>query len=478
MSVVTVYTECSEPYANYGLQHFMNKFGYVQTDSPGDADVYLGYSSPESGNFKLHIIANRTSENGLSYCNTGNENIPLFKTPVPTVGPVTVATVKHGQQEYPCISINNKDILVGFDIFSEIGKTLAGYYNNYYLQKDTLGMSLRLVPVVDVLEEVMFSAINRILPLQNLDNSGPWPEGHRFVLVSTHDVDRVYKTYQYLPSILKSIKNLNFSDLFYHLKNLLFKSGTGNPYWTFENIIKLEDLLGIKSTYYFLNETGKINPFSLSSWIYFAGRYNIEAPRIQECIQKLSDMEFEIGLHGSFKSYNNFILLSSEKNTLESIACKKLTGIRQHYLNYDNTTSDIHQKCGFLYDTTIGYKPDDGIGFKRGTSYPFHIMLPDMTISPLLEIPLIIMDSALGSTWTAEHCFQLIKQVEKYRGVLTILWHTNIFNKREYPGMQDLYVQIVNEARERGAWIARAADVYNWFSTSMLHTRSTSVVTV
>jgi peptidoglycan/xylan/chitin deacetylase (PgdA/CDA1 family) len=351
-------------------------------------------------------------------------------------------------------------------VFTEIGRTLAGCYDDYFLKKDDLGIKLRAIPVVDVLEDTLYSAINSIMPEQSVGLSSLWPEGHKFALVLTHDVDRVYKTYQYLPSILKSLKKASLPDLAYHFKNLLFRHGKANPYWMFEYMMDLEDSLGVKSTYYFLNEKGKIKPFSLRSWVYYAGRYDIEASTIKEKIRKLEKTGFEIGVHGSFNSYNNAELLLAEKRTLESITGSGVTGIRQHYLNYDRTTSQIQYQCGFKYYTTIGYKPDSGIGFRRGTSFPFPVMLPDMTVSPLLEIPLIIMDSALGSTWNDQDCFRLLNQVEKHHGVLTILWHTNIFNSRDYPGMTDLYVSIINEARQRGAWVVRAIDLFHWMTES------------
>jgi len=282
-------------------------------------------------------------------------------------------------------------------------------------------------------------------------------------MVLTHDVDQVYKTHQYLISLLNSIKKPDLFELGCHLKNMLFKHGVSNPYWTFDVMRDLENALGVKSTYYFLNESGKVNPLSLKSWILYTGRYDIEKPVIRKSILKLDESGFEIGIHGSYRSFNQPELLQKEKHTLESIAGKEIEGIRQHYLNYDiNSTPSIHCNCGFKYDTSIGLKPATGIGFRRGTSFPFSIMLPDLSISDLMELPLIIMDSAVGSTATYDECFNLVDQVEKYGGVLTILWHTTAFNKQDKPELLDLYVKLVNEARKRGAWIARADEVYKW----------------
>jgi hypothetical protein len=53
-------------------------------------------------------------------------------------------------------------------------------------------------------------------------------------------------------------------------------------------------------------------------------------------------------------------------------------------------------------------------------------------------------------------------QVEKYRGVLTILWHTRNFCDKENRVLVNLYEKLIMEAQARNAWIARAVDVCNW----------------
>jgi len=454
--------------AEHGLQHFRQKYGISSNGNHTPADIQITYSPLTDCDYKVQIILNDSAADQRSYIDVHGEKTPIFKIPQETTGELHIARTITGDIAYPCISIKGNRINIGFDVFTEIGQILAGNYDEYFLKRDSTGMSLRTTPIVDILEDALMSAIAEIIPEARLQQKIIWPSGHRFALVLTHDVDRVYKTYQYIPSILNSIRKSNFGDLEYHLLNLIFKHGENNPYWTFSDIIKLEESLGVKSTYYFLNEKGRVNPFRPQSWIYYGGRYSINKPAIQKSIRELNVKGFEIGIHGSFNSYNNLRLLRLEKQMLENILNSKVTGIRQHYLNYDKNTPWIHNSCGLKYDTSIGYKPGYGIGFRRGTSYPFFIMLPEMTILPLLEIPLAIMDTALDSVWTREHCFKLIDQAEKYQGALTILWHTNIFNRLEYPKMTELYAEIIKKAKEKGAWIARASDVYKWVTESKI----------
>jgi len=458
----TLYSHSQEPYTKCGLTHFLKKFGLSSTINPRDANIHIGYTRYDIQNGMQIILNTSVQEEVCCLCTSGS-TIPLFKRPVKTEGEDCLATAKYGGENYACISISGNKITIGFDIFAEIGRILSGHYDKYFLNKDKLGMSLKAIPVVDVLEECLFTAMKNVMPDLGSKKGFTWPDGRNFAMVLTHDVDRVYKTHQYLRSILNSVKKADLPGLSYHLNNLLFKHGINDPYWTFEKLCTLERSLGVKSTYYFLNETGRLNPFKLKSWILYTGHYDINMPAIIRIIQELDNMGFEIGVHGSYNSYCNPDLLLAEKRTIESITGKRLTGIRQHYLNYNNSiTPQIHYNCGFNYDTSVGFKPAQGIGFRRGTSFPFQVMLPDMSVAPLVEIPLIIMDTAIGRTATDKDCFHLIDQIEKYNGVLTILWHQNTINKKESPALVNLYKEIVKEAQRRGAWVATAKEVSDW----------------
>ncbi|MCR4394787.1 MAG: hypothetical protein NUV31_10495, partial [Dehalococcoidales bacterium] len=302
-----------------------------------------------------------------------------------------------GENQYNCAACAENTIIIGFDLFTECGKVLCGFYDDCFLKHDESGKKLRSLPVVDILEEWLFLVICKSLPEMNLKPLFNWPDGHRFAMVLTHDVDEVSKRHQYLPSIAGAFRKGCISELFYHINNLLFKHGRKNPYWTFDAITRLENRLGVKSTYYFLHETGRVNPFKYKSWILYSGRYRIARSEIQEVIKRLKAMGFEIGVHGSYRSYCHTDLLRMEKSVLESITGENIPGVRQHYLNYNPVdTPRIHIECGFTYDSSIGLKPAFGIGFRRGTSFPFLITDAKGTSFQLLELPLIIMDSAIG----------------------------------------------------------------------------------
>lgn len=281
-----------------------------------------------------------------------------------------------------------------------------------------------------------------------------WPNGKKFAVCLTHDVDRVKKTYQYFTHFLKT------RDL-YHLKSFFVREE--EPYWNFERIIELEKKHGVRSTFFFLNETKQLDLLHPQKWALSLDRYSFRDEKIAEIIQKLHANGWEIGLHGSYESYKDKDLLKKEKKELEDVLGVDIAGIRQHYLNLKiPETWKIQYEVGFKYDSTFGYR--DRIGFKEGKYLPFHPLNNSFFV-----IPLTIMDGALFSNYKNEDeiwriCIELINTVEKHKGLLTVLWHQRVFNEKEFPGMISIYEKIIKISKEKNAWITNAYNIIKWLT--------------
>lgn len=283
--------------------------------------------------------------------------------------------------------------------------------------------------------------------------SSIWPDGKKFAICLTHDIDRVKKTYQYLTHFAKTLRP-------YHLISVFYKE---EPYWNFEKIIKLEKRYGVRSTFFFLNETKKLNPFHPGRWSLSLGRYSFQDEKIAEIIQKLYANGWEIGLHGSYESYKDKNLLKKERKELEAVLGDEITGIRQHYLNLDiPRTWKIQQEVGFKYDASFGYR--DKIGFRDRKYLPFH----PFNGSTFLEIPLAIMDVALfrnsrnvEDAW--KKCVMLINETEKHNGLLAVVWHQRVFNEKEFYGYSMIYERIIQKGITRDAWIGSVGEIAKWW---------------
>ncbi|MHA1396017.1 MAG: hypothetical protein ACTSRZ_21140, partial [Promethearchaeota archaeon] len=172
----------------------------------------------------------------------------------------------------------------------------------------------------------------------------------------------------------------------YHLFSIVKE----NHYWNFEKIIEIEKKYKIKSTFFFLNESKKLNILWPKTWKISLGNYSINNPKIIKIIYWLDKNGWEIGVHGSYNSHNSKKLLLKEKNCLEKIINHEVIGIRQHYLNLGKNTWELQSKAGFKYDSSFGFKRE--IGFKNNKYTPF---FPLKENPKFMVIPLALMDSCL-----------------------------------------------------------------------------------
>ncbi len=281
-----------------------------------------------------------------------------------------------------------------------------------------------------------------------------WPGKNNFAVWLTHDVDRVQKTYQYFTHFLKT-RNLE------HLKGLIRKKN--EPYWNFKNILKIERKYKVKSTFFFLNESKKIELLDYSTWKLCLGRYNFSDKKISTVIRNLDNVGWEVGLHGSYDSYNNKDILRKEKDQLEAILGKPIEGIRQHYLNLDvPVTWKLQEELGFKYDASFGLTEE--VGFREGICRPFYPFDNDF-----LEIPLTIMDSPLMDNYQCKKerlkiINDLLDVAEANNSIITILWHQRVFNEKEFPGYSETYEDIIVECKKRKAWFATGSEIYRHLS--------------
>ena len=321
-------------------------------------------------------------------------------------------------------------------------------------------------PYLDSLSEIVFKAI-RYLIISNrypLITKSFWPNGKNFAVCLTHDVDEIRKTYQYITRSIRFLKRLDFAALKNEFISLVSKLKGKDPYWTFDEIIDLEKHLGVRSSFYFLKERGKVKISDKKTWRHLGRRYSFKEPKLVEIIKKLRLGGWEVGLHGSFYSYNDFNLLKKEKEELEEVLGDKVIGIRQHNLNLSiPETWRIHEALGFEYDTTLG--SNHYVGFRWGTCFPFYPYdVGSGRFLKVLQIPLHIEDIVVfryPNPW--EVCVRMVEMVQRYGGELTLLWHHSVFNEIDYPSWMKLYKDLVEYCKKKGAWITNASNIAKWW---------------
>ena len=285
----------------------------------------------------------------------------------------------------------------------------------------------------------------------------PVPEGHEFSLLLTHDIDRPYKTYQSAYYALTEPERRR-----YHLSTLA--PGT-NPYWQFEAVMGLEADLGVRSAWYVLDEQRLFRDrpaaewLTMEGWQLFAGRYDPTDPEVREVLTALDDGGWEVGLHGSYESFDDRDRLRAEKRVVEGVLGRPVAGGRQHYLNLRTPDTWRHQRAlGLRYDASLGDSDEHGFGHGYGLRRPFG--------DEFVVFPLTIMEQSLpdpDDDFAAARavCEDLLREARANDAVMTVLWHPRHFATGEFPGHRRLYRTLVERALELGAWVGAPGEFYD-----------------
>jgi len=232
-----------------------------------------------------------------------------------------------------------------------------------------------------------------------------------------------------------------------------------NCYWNFDKIMNIEDTYNFKSSFFLSTEKDISNGLE----------YDVTNKKIVKMLKKIIKKGWEIGLHGSYYSYNNNKKLQSEKSKLENLIETEVIGIRQHILRFETPSTWLEQQsAGLLYDCTYGYA--DYEGFRAGIGFPFFPYNAHKNENiGILEIPLTVMDGTLGNyrKLKAENAklvvFDLIENIRTYNGIGCFLWHNKYFDDLDYPGYGQLYNDVLKLLHNDNAFVSSGKEVYKWW---------------
>ena len=290
-----IYHKITDIYRLYGINHFIQRYGiplnFINFDIKSRINMMYG-KLPSIKKVDIQITENEIQNNIIGYLKTGTEEIPLFEKPkrFDENGESLVMFVDNEGNEYPCIISKDNMIKISFDIFNEVGHILTGHLERFWASNNLESKQLMKIPVVDFYEKILFDCIKFAsgkLDIQ-LKCKPFWPDGKKFAVCLTHDVDRVHKSYQYITHFVRNIGRGDFRSAMNQITSVARKLQGDEPYWNFNRIMEIEKNLGVKSTFFFLNEQKKACVFSPNEWKLYRGRYDIKDKRIVEMIKTVS----------------------------------------------------------------------------------------------------------------------------------------------------------------------------------------------
>ncbi len=264
----------------------------------------------------------------------------------------------------------------------------------------------------------------------------------RFEIIPTHDIDFLLQYNKNL-SGLKTIggdilKRRNISMSIKSLKNYVnYKTGKSkDPFDTFDFFMNISEKNNIKSRFYFI--AGRKNEYDI--------HYDLQSSKTKKIIEKIQKRGHIIGIHGSYKSFDNLEILRAEINNFKHLGIDIKEG-RQHFLRFEQPkTWNILNDLNIKYDSTIGFTNDGG--FRAGVCFEYHVFdIIRRKRLDLIERPLIAMETTIRKTHEGKEDFcdiflLLKKTVEKYKGQFVFLWHNSNLNTFFWSEFIDFYRKI------------------------------------
>ncbi|MFW5803868.1 MAG: hypothetical protein ACOCWG_01400 [bacterium] len=282
-----------------------------------------------------------------------------------------------------------------------------------------------------------------------------YPQDKKFAVILSHDIDFLkppLSAYISLKKALKFIVLLKIKKGFSYISNYL-KYQKANNYSLYPLISFLNDNF-LKTTFFFfaLNEKDRDFQYYLEEYV--------------DLIYSLKAKGHEIGLHGSIGAHDSFTEIEKQRNKFKTVLGFNPIGYRNHCLKHDSEKSfNILSKGNFSYDATLGFR--NFVGFRNGMSYPYNPYCEEtQCFLDITEMPLNIMDVAYSKHMKYSHAnmvksaVSIIDEVINNRGVLSILWHHNDFNREK----RETLSYLIKYIRSKGGWITNHIDLMHHWS--------------
>jgi peptidoglycan/xylan/chitin deacetylase (PgdA/CDA1 family) len=197
--------------------------------------------------------------------------------------------------------------------------------------------------------------------------------------------------------------------------------------------------------------------------------YLPESAAARSIISAIRDAGHELGLHGSFETYDHGDRFGAQRQRLERIIETPARGVRQHYLRMrPGTTQSEMAAAGFRYDSTYGFA--DRNGFRLGLADVVETF--DVQSSRRLsidEVPFVWMDRALSKyrgvespdAWI-DDAVALAAVCRETEGLWVGIWHPNLSPALGFPAAPAAYRRLVRAIIDESPHIDTLGNLVDW----------------
>ncbi len=164
---------------------------------------------------------------------------------------------------------------------------------------------------------------------------------------------------------------------------------------------------------------------------------------------------YETGIHPSWQSGDNFLLLKQEKKILEHITDKHITRSRQHYIRF-HLPSGYRRllEAGITDDYSMGYGSINGFRASVASSFYWYDLEKEEQ-SHLRIHPFCFMEanSFYEQQFSAEQAYteaiHYLDVCKETNGTLITIWHNNFLGTaKQFAGWRECYERFIAQAQQ------------------------------
>lgn len=359
------------------------------------------------------------------------------------------------QQNIDCFEVNNNKVFfktegdLPFDIFAASFYLLSRYEEYLPHQKDKYGRyahenSLAFkekflqVPLINIWLQYFKEKLKQKFPAFTIHYSP-------FTFLPTYDIDEAYsyRHKDWYRSAGAAIKDLLKGRLNkFRLRRQVLNNKAGDPFDSYDWIDNLHRPHQLKARYFFL-VPGK------------TGRYDrniLPKERALQALLKHHADKYAIGIHPSWQSGDDPLLIKKEIQTIEHITKIKVTSSRQHFIRFE-LPGTLRQliDAGIKEDFSMGYGSING--FRASVASPFYWYdLEKEQTTYLLLYPFCYMEanSFYEQKFTPEQALEEMRhyhnEVKKVNGTLITIWHNTFLGTDErFKGWRECYKKFFDQ---------------------------------
>jgi peptidoglycan/xylan/chitin deacetylase (PgdA/CDA1 family) len=367
--------------------------------------------------------------------------------------------------EKPLLETTPGAARINADIISAAFYLLSGWQEYFSAERDRHGRfpyaasvqkqyGFVALPVVNYYFDVLKTALEHVTG-QPLCGRRWGTVRASFCTFISHDIDLLYSSWKApAKAALKLGKLLQFGRLYWqHL--------TRPDAWdNLETIAAAVAQYGARSTFFILPEH---HPG-------IDGTTQADYPITPKLLQRLDALEAHghpWELHGSLGTATEPEALANNCNRIGHHG----EGIRFHYLRWEPRLTPRVVEGIFKFDSTLGFA--EHFGFRHSYCHPFYPFdLESGRAFSFLEIPLNVMDTTLhhpnylqlSAPQILPALQPLFAEIEKFGGVLSILWHNDHFDPANDTTGPAQFHEIMRDLQQRGTTFLTGRQITNQFS--------------